>query len=144
VKCLRCGAAQDLVIVIDLRGVPHHSTGHQTVYDWDVVLSCPSCGYGELRVYSHDCWAQPWDEEWDMEWSAQLPPDTLAVLREAAATCPDSSVAGCGCPVHLSLRATASAGAKFRIDTAPRSTLADDRPNATVTVTDGVPAFRYS
>lgn len=141
-RCLRCDAAQELVIALDLRGVPHHSAGHHTVYDWDVVLSCPSCGYGELRTFSHDCWAQPWDEEWDMEWSAQLPPDTLAVLRQAVATCADPSVTTCECPAHTSLRATTTIPNNLRIDTAPKTELATGRPDAQVTLTEnGVPAF---
>jgi hypothetical protein len=106
------------------------------------VLSCPSCGYGELRTFSHDCWSPPWDEEWDMEWSAQLSPDTLAVLRKAVASCPDPSETGCECPVHISLRATTTIPANLRIDTAPRAEPATGRPDAHVTLTEaGVPAF---
>jgi hypothetical protein len=144
VTCPRCAAAQELVIAIDLRGVPHTDTGHDTVYDWSVVLACPGCGYGELRAFSHDCWAQPWDEEWDMEWSTQLPPAALAVLKDGMATCPDPSATACECPTHVSVRATYDRAPNLRIDRVPSDELGTSRPDAHVGVTpDGVPEFVY-
>jgi hypothetical protein len=144
VTCPRCAAAQELVIAIDLRGVPHTTTGHKTVYDWSVVLACPGCGYGELRAFSHDCWAQPWDEEWDMEWSTQIPPAALAMLMHGMAACPDPSATACECPTHVSVRATYNRAGNLRVEGVPKDKLATERPDAHVGVTpDGVPEFVY-
>ena len=144
-RCPRCDAVQELVIAIDLRGVPHSDVGHETVYDWSVVLACPGCGYGELRAFSHDCWAQPWDEEWDMEWSTQIPPAALALVREGMATCPDRSASGCECPTHLSMRATYHRAGNLRVEGVPKDRLATARPDAHVARTeDGVPEFGYA
>lgn len=123
-------------MAISLRGVAHHAEGHDTVYDWSVVMACPSCGHGELRVFSHDCWAPPWDEEWDMEWSTQIAPEPLAVLKNGMATCQDPTASACECPAHVSLRETRSRPDKLRTDRE------GDRPSAHVTVrADGVPEF---
>ena len=105
-KCLRCGERQEPVVAIDLSGVPHGTAGHNVMYDWTTVLSCPGCGYGEVRHHSHDCWSDPWDEEWDMTWSTQLPPAPLALLRQGMATCPAPADPACECTAHASLRET--------------------------------------
>lgn len=127
---------------IDLRGVPHSSAGHEHVYDWDVVLSCTGCEFGELRVYSHDCWSHYEDEEWDMEWSGQLDAATLDLLRRSLSHCPDTSDPACACAAHVSLRKTSAYTHKLRIDDAPRATLGTDRPFSTVALNDdGVPRF---
>lgn len=125
---------------IDLRGVPHSSAGHDHVYDWDIVLSCTGCEFGELRTYSHDCWSHYEDEDWDMEWSSQLDAATLDLLRRSLAACPDTSAAACECAVHLSLRKTSAWTDKQRID---RNVAREgERPFAKVTLSDeGVPKF---
>jgi hypothetical protein len=136
VKCLRCGSPQDLVVAIEERGVPADHPDHDTVYDWTRVLSCPTCGYGDLRAFSHDCW--PWEDEVDMEWSTQLPPAALALLREGVAACPDPTLPSCPCPAHVSLRKTHSYAKNLRIY--PRRE--GDRPDASVTLrADGMPEF---
>lgn len=138
-KCLRCGTAQELVAALSLRGVSHGSEGHDTVHDWSVVMSCPACGFGELRVFSHDCWAPPWDEEWDMEWSAQLPPSPLAVIKDGMAACQNPAAAACECPAHVSLRETRIKPDKLRLDRD------GERPDAHVALRDdGVPEFIYT
>ncbi len=127
---------------IDLRGVPHSHAGHDTVYDWDVVLSCTGCEFGELRVYSHDCWSHHEDEDWDMEWSGQLDAQALDLLRRALAACPDTSNPACGCAAHASLRKTAAYTPKQRID--PNVVREGDRPFAKVAISDdGVPRFAH-
>ncbi|MBB4912393.1 hypothetical protein [Actinophytocola algeriensis] len=140
--CLRCGERQELVVDLDLRGVPHGFAGHDTVYDWDIVLSCTGCEFGELRVYSHDCWAPRWDEEWDMEWSGQLDAATLDLLRRSLSACQDRSDPKCGCAAHVSLRKTSAYTHKLRID--PNVTPEGERPFAKVTLSDdGLPTFAY-
>jgi len=139
VKCLRCGTPQEQVVALSLRGVPHGAEGHDTVHDWSVVMSCPACGFGELRVFSHDCWAPPWDEEWDMEWSAQLPPSPLAVIRDGMVACQDPTATACECPTHVSLRETRIKPTKLRLDRD------GERPDAHVALRDdGVPEFIYT
>ena len=136
--CLRCGERQKLVAAVDLRGVPHGDAGHDTVYDWSTVLSCPTCGHGELRVFSHDCWAPPWEEEWDMEFSAEIPPEPLALIKRGMAGCPDPSAVACECPTHVSLRDSRTRPRKLRISPPKEG----ERPNAHVALRDdGVPEF---
>lgn len=140
--CLRCGERQELVVDIDLRGVPHGFAGHDTVYDWNVVLSCTGCEFGELRSYSHDCWSHWEDEDWDMEWSGQLDAATLDLLRQSLSACPDPSNPACECVAHVSLRKTSAYTHKLRID--HNVTPEGDRPFAKVTLSDeGVPKFAY-
>ncbi|GAB1512371.1 hypothetical protein [Actinophytocola sp. KF-1] len=138
--CLRCGERQELVVDIDLRGVPHTASGHDTVHDWDIVLACTGCEFGELRIFSHDCWSHYEDEDWDMEWSGQLDAATLALLRRALADCPDTSDPACGCAAHVSLRETAAHTHKQRID---RNVVREgERPFSKVVLNDdGVPRF---
>jgi hypothetical protein len=145
VRCLRCAAEQDLVVAIDLRGVPHGQADHDTVYDWTVILACQDCGFGELRNFSHDCWAQPWDEEWNMEWSTQVPPAALTLLLDGMVTCPDRAATACECPTHVSLRATYNRPRNLRLDRAPKGELGTTRPDAHVGRTAaGVPEFVYA
>ena len=137
---MRCGERQELVVAIDLRGVPHGSAGHEHVYDWDIVLSCTGCEFGELRVYSHDCWSHYEDEDWDMEWSGQLDAATLDLLRRSLSDCPDTSASACECAAHVSLRKTSSHPNKQRID--DNVVREGERPFAKVTLSDdGVPKF---
>jgi hypothetical protein len=140
--CLRCGERQELVVDIDLRGVPHNTTGHDTVYDWDIVLSCTGCEFGELRIFSHDCWSHYEDEDWDMEWSGQLDAATLDLLRRSLANCPDTSDPKCECAAHVSLRETAAYTPKQRID---RNVVREgERPFSKVALNDdGVPRFAH-
>jgi hypothetical protein len=139
VKCQRCPTPLELVVAIDERGLPPSSPDHDTVYDWSKVLSCPGCGFGELRVFSHDCW--PSEDDVDMEWSTQLPPSTLTVIRDGLAGCPDPVVPACECPVHVSLRETRTRPGKLRI----RPRRDGTRPDAFVVLRDdGVPEFIYT
>jgi hypothetical protein len=136
VRCLRCSAPQDLVVFVSERGLPPADPAHDTVHDWSKVLSCPGCGYGDLRAFSHDCW--PWEEDVDMEWSTSLPPDQLALIVEGLAVCPDPAVPTCECPLHTSLRDSVLRPAKLRIQPWREGT----RPDGFVARrADGVPEF---
>jgi len=138
VRCLRCGSPLDLVVAIHQRDTPP-GPGHQ-VWDWSRVMSCPSCGYGDLRHFSHDDW--PSEEHADMEWSTQLPPAALAVVREGVATCPDPADPACECTAHASLRESENRVRRLRIH--PRSD-EGERPDAhVVRRDDGVPEFIYT
>lgn len=138
-RCLRCGTPLEQVAALSLRGVPHGEEGHQTVRDWSVVLSCPGCGYGELRSFSHDCWKPPWEEEWDMEWSTQIPPEPLALIRQGMATCPDPTASACECPAHVSLRKTRTRPGNLQLGDKGA------RPDAHVALRDdGVVEFIYT
>jgi len=126
-------------VAIDERGVPSDHPDHDTVYDWSRVMSCPDCGYGELRHFSHDCW--PSEDEIDMEWSTQLLPAALALVKEGVAACPDPAAPACACPVHASLRESEKGMKRLRIY--PRRE--GERPDAAVALRDdGVPAFIHS
>jgi hypothetical protein len=136
VMCLRCRSPLELVVAIDERGVPSGEPGHDTVYDWTRVMSCPSCGYGDLRQFSHDCW--PWEDEIDMEWSTQLQPEALALIRKGLAACPDPTVPTCQCLAHVRLRDTENHPKNLRIY--PRRE--GDRPDGHVALRDdGAPEF---
>lgn len=138
-NCLRCRSPQELVVAIDERGVPLGHPDHDTVYDWSRVMSCPSCGFGEVRHYSYDSW--PSEDEIVMEWSTGLPLDALTVLKEGVAACPDTSVPACACPVHTSLRETEKGMKRLRVH--PRRE--GERPDVYVALRDdGVPEFIYT
>ena len=137
--CLRCGSPLDLVVAIDERGVPT-GPGHNYIYDWSRVLSCPSCEHGDLRHFSHDCW--PSEDEIDMEWSTQVSPAGLAVLEEGLALCPDAAVPTCECAVHASLRESEKGMKRLRLY--PRHE-EGERPVVSVALRDdGVPEFIYT
>lgn len=134
--CLRCGSPLELVVAIHERGLPPAHPDHDTVHDWSRVLSCPSCGYGDLRHFSHDCW--PSEEDIDMAWSTQLAPAALAMVRSGLATCPDPSAPACACTVHMSLRDTEKRVRRLGI-LPPED---GERPDAPVVLrADGVPEF---
>jgi hypothetical protein len=127
------------VVALSSRGVSHYAEGHDTIHDWSVVVSCPSCGYGELRSFSHDCWKPPWEEEWDMEWTTQIPPEPLVLIRQGMAACPDAAASACECPTHVSLRKTRTRAENLRLGEKGA------RPDAHVALRDdGVPEFIYT
>lgn len=137
-NCLRCRSPLELVVAIYERGTPPGPGPHQ-VWDWTRAMACPSCGYGDLRHFSHDDW--PSEEDVDMEWSTQLPPAVLTLLREGVAGCPDPSVAACGCPAHVSLRESEKGVRRLLI----RPHREGERPDAHVALRDdGVPEFIYT
>lgn len=137
--CLRCGVAQEQVAMLTLRGVPHHAEGHKTVHDWDALFYCSTCGNGELRTYSHDCWAHHEDEPWDQEYSRLIPAEDIAALRTAFAGCSRPFYPDCDCATHTSLRDTRrNLMGIYVVGDKPEQ----ERPLAHVSVDEaGVPAF---
>jgi hypothetical protein len=126
-------------VAVHERGMPP-GPGHHHVFDWSRVLSCPSCGYGDLRHFSHDDW--PSEEDVDMEWSTQLQPDALTVLKAGVAACPDPTLPACECAVHVSLRESEKGIRRKRIY--PRGE-DGERPDVFVALgDDGAPEFMHT
>ncbi|MFD1050040.1 hypothetical protein ACFQ1S_33190, partial [Kibdelosporangium lantanae] len=92
------------------------AAAHNFVFDHTVVYACDSCGHGDLRSFSHDCFQPPWEEEWDMEWSADIAPEDMDHLRAAFTSCPSPTRFSCVCAAHERLRETKPmlAGTKIR------------------------------
>jgi hypothetical protein len=104
-RCVSCRGFLVQKFLVEVRGRPHKTPGHELVYGHTVFSRCRSCGAGQLEMADHDCF--DWFDHWEYYgWHVLGASDGRELERDVNA-CPRPFSHQCDCETHRSLRLSA-------------------------------------